>query len=372
MSAPVLLADVRPRSVAVFRALMLGDLLCAVPALRALRAALPEARITLIGLPWARQFAARFPHYLDDFIPFPGWPGLPEQPVRAVAVSAFLACVQGRRYDLAIQLHGNGVLTNRLVALFGARRMAGFVAPEHWCPDATSFLPWPAEGHEVERLLALMAFLGAPPRGTALEFPVSAADEAELATRPGVAGLRLGEYVCIHPGARFRSRRWPPTRFAAVADALARQGLQPVLTGDREEVPLTRAVAAVMRCRPLDLAGQTSLGALAALIRGAGLVVANDTGVVHLAVAVGTPSVVVAVGTDVARWAPPERHRHRVLWQDAPCRPCAVAECPFGHPCALGVSADAVVQAAQAVLATQPPAAEALACRDISAPFQHG
>ncbi len=372
VAALVPLADIRPRSVAVFRALMLGDLLCAVPALRALRAALPEARITLIGLPWAGQFAARFPHYLDDFMPFPGWPGLPERPVRAAAVSAFLARVQGRRYDLAIQLHGSGVLTNPLVALFGARRIAGFVAPGHWCPDATSFLPWPTQGHEVERLLALMAFLGAPPRGTALEFPVTAADEAELAARPGVAGLRPGAYVCIHPGARVRSRRWPLERFAAVADELARQGLQPVLTGSREEAPLTRAVAAAMRCRPLDLAGQTSLGALAALIRGAGLVVANDTGVAHLAVAVGTPSVVVAVGTDVARWAPLAGDRHRVLWHDVPCRPCAVADCPIGHPCALGVSVQEVLRAAEAVLGASAPPAAAPAQRDTCAPFRHG
>jgi ADP-heptose:LPS heptosyltransferase len=346
----VLLSGVRFCSVAVFRALMLGDLLCAVPALRALRAALPEARITLIGLPWAREFAAHLPHYLDDFIPFPGWPGLPEQPLHGSALPAFLARVQGRRYDLAIQLHGSGVITNPLVALFGARRVAGFFAPGHWCPDVTSFLPWPTQGHEVERLLTLMEFLGAPAPGTELEFPVTAADAADLTALPGTDGLRTGGYVCIHPGARFRSRCWPPERFAAVADALARQGLRPVLTGSHEETPITGAVAAAMRARPVDLTGRTNLGALAALIRDARLVVSNDTGVAHLAAAVGTPSVVVAAGTDVARWAPRESERHRVLWQDVPCRPCAVADCPIGHPCALGVSVEAVVRAAEALL----------------------
>src|SRR5438105_6432141 len=116
----------RVRRVAVLRALQLVDLLCAVPALRALRAGLPDAEITLIGLPWARALVDRLPQFLDAFIPLPGWPGLPEQPPQVHTIPAFLESIQNRRFDLAIQLHGNGSLTNPLIALLGARRNAGF------------------------------------------------------------------------------------------------------------------------------------------------------------------------------------------------------------------------------------------------------
>ena len=344
-----LLGDPLPRRVVVLRALQLGDMLCAVPALRALRAALPQAHITLASLPWARAFVQRFAHYVDDFLEFPGYPGLPEQPVVPERIVEFLAEAQRRRFDFAVQLHGSGSFINECIGLLGAPRSAGFHLPGDYVPDPERFMRWPQHGSEAKRLVALMRFLDLPIASEELEFPITETDRHELTTAlaavPGGESLEGETYVCVHPGARFASRRWPAARFAAVADGLAERGARVVLTGSAGEATITATVAAQMRSRPIDLAGRLTLGALGALLSGAALLVSNDTGVSHSAAGVKVRSVVVASGSDVARWAPHDTERHRVLWHHLPCRPCAHVECPIGHPCALGVSVAAVLGA---------------------------
>ena len=222
---------------------------------------------------------------------------------------AFLQTMHGLELDLAIQLHGNGIISNPLVALFGARENAGFCTRGAYYPNPERFLPWPESGSEIRRLLALLEFLGLRARGEELEFPVWRDDEAE-ADALGIGG----EYACVHPGARLESRRWPPERFAAVGDGLAREGLGVVLTGSDAEADVTEAVAARMEVPATDVAGKTTLGGLAALLSRARLLVSNDTGVSHLAAALRVPSVVVVTTSDPDRWAPLDRDRHRVVF----------------------------------------------------------
>jgi ADP-heptose:LPS heptosyltransferase len=347
-----------PQRIAVFRALMVGDLLCAAPALRALKRAFPDAELTLIGLPWARAFALRLP-YVDEFIEFPGHPGLPESACDVRALPDFLGRVQARRFDLAVQLHGSASIVNPLVGTFGARQMAGFYAPGTWLPsdDANLFCRWPEQGHEIERLLTLIDHLGLPRQGTHLEFPLDDADREDLlALWPDA---RRQPYVCVHPGAQLASRRWDARRFAAVADAVAESGRTVVLTGSAFESGLVGDIAACMEHTPLDLSGRTTLWTLGALIEGADSVVCNDTGVSHIAAALGRPSVVISCGSDPARWGPLDRLRHRVLAHPVPCRPCQHATCPTQHECAQAIEPAQVVRLIPAL--KMAPVAETLA-----------
>ena len=302
--------------IAVLRALQLGDLLVAVPALRALRRAYRYAHVTLVGLPWAEVFVQRFSRYVDALMEFPGRPD---------------------GFDLAIQMHGDGGCTNAIALALGARRTAGFYRPGNACPDPETFVEWRDRENEILRCLRLAERLGAPGGTPQLEFPLGHADWEEW-TR-----FKLQDYVCIHAGSQLASRRWPLERFAAVGDWLAERGWRVVLTGSAAEAGLTNRLNRMMRNAALDLAGQTRLGGLGALVARARLVVCNDTSLSHIAAALRTPSVVVACGSDPLRWAPLDRDLHRVLHHEIECRPCMHAECPIGHPCALGVSTGAVI-----------------------------
>jgi ADP-heptose:LPS heptosyltransferase len=209
---------------------------------------------------------------------------------------------------------------------------------------------------EVRRLLALVQFLGAPSRGEYLELPIRSHERAAFNELRTAWGLQPAPYVCVHPGARLASRRWPAERFARVADALAQRGYRVVITGTGGETHIGEAVRRQTRSPALDLCGRTTtLGALAALVEGAQLVVCNDTGISHVAAATRTPSIVVCNGADPQRWQPLDTARHRVLWHAVACRPCAHDECPTAHECAHGVTVERVVAEALQLLDAHDP-----------------
>lgn len=254
----------------VLRGLGLGDLLTAVPALRALRQAHPEHRITLAT-----------PAYLGPLLPLIG------------AVDAQLDVsgpgpVPFDRPDIAVNLHGRG--PQSIEAL--RRTRPGRLLSYRTGP------PWRDGVHEVRRWCELLEWygIGTDPRDLTL----------------GVSD-RTGP-VIVHPGASRPARRWPPERFAEVAAALDGGG-DVVVTGNAEEAGLARRVAELAGLPPERvLAGRTGLADLIGLVSRARLVVCGDTGVGHLATAFCVPSVVLFGPVPPAQWGPPPGWRHVALW----------------------------------------------------------
>jgi ADP-heptose:LPS heptosyltransferase len=304
--------------IGILRALYLGDMLCIIPTVRAVRSAFPLASITLIGLAWQKTFVERFHHYFDDFVEFPGWPGLPEQPYDPKRIISFIGDMQARSFDIFLQMQGNGESTNVMCLLFGAKKTFGLRKPSDWCVSESDFPVSGDSEHEVLRFLKLTEPLQIPTEGAYLEFPFHASELENV--RAHLAEIKLSEksYICIHPGARDFRRRWPARNFALVADQLASFGYAIVLTGGGEEREVLEEVASHMSASAalnvVKAFGHLPLGELAAVIRYSAGLVTNDTGVSHIASALQIPSVIIfSPFSNPSRWAPLNTQIHQAI-----------------------------------------------------------
>jgi lipopolysaccharide heptosyltransferase II len=358
--APGLLHRLRetPRKVALVRPSRIGDFICATPAFRALRLALPQAELTMITLPRLRELVERSPH-LDRYVPFPGFPGLAEQFFEARQTVRFFQEMQAEGFDLAIQMQGSGVYSNPFTLLLGARVTAGFIRAGDAAGRLDAALPLPQTGHEAQRILALATFLGVPPQGEATEFPLKPEDHA------GAEELLSGAdppFIGLHPAARDATRRWPPERFAQAAREVRRQfGGTIVLLGEAEEQPTAKLIEQQMGQPCLNLVGQTSLPVLGGVMARLAVLLTNDTGPAHVAYALGTPTVTIFGGGEPARYGPLAGEYH-LLAYPVPCRPCSYTTCPVGYVCLEQVTVAEVVAAVAETLALNQANKEAAPC----------
>jgi len=276
----------RPRLL-VLRALGLGDLLTAVPALRALERAFPGHSLELAA-PAGLADAAAATGAVDRLLPV-------EAPGRAVPerIPWF-----GEPPELAVDLHGNGPESRDLLAALRPGRLLAY----HGGPVA-----WREREHERARWCRLLSGHGIPADPDDLRLPP-----------PGGRPSPAPGAVLLHPGADAPARRWPPERFAAVARALRRRGERVVVLAGPGEEHLAQRVARDGRTgddpTPLIVACPP-WAVLARLVAEARALIAGDTGPAHLASALGTPSVVLFGPVSPELWGPPERGgRHRALW----------------------------------------------------------
>ncbi|MDP9437754.1 MAG: glycosyltransferase family 9 protein [Actinomycetota bacterium] len=272
----------------VLRALGLGDFLTGVPALRALADAYPEHRRVLVA-PQAIAPLAELTGAVDD----------------VVDTAPLAPSLRGP--NIAVNLHGKGPQSHRVLLAARPRRLVSFANPN--VPESADGPPWRAGEHEVHRWCRLLEAYGIPadPNRLDLDLPseilASAPEEARGAT-------------LVHPGAASAARRWPAERWIEVARSEAANGRSVIVTGGSEEADLGRSVVRAARLPDsATRAGRTDLLELAALVALANHVVCGDTGVAHMATALGTPSVVLFGPTSPSEWGPPpERPWHRVLW----------------------------------------------------------
>jgi len=322
MSAPAI-GDLHPPfpgvvRVALLRGGGLGDLLFALPAAEALAATYSSAELTLLG---TRLHAALLSERPSPFASIEVLPSRPELPPdgssepSAVAARAFVGRMRERRFDLGVQVHGGGRTSNPYLLALGARHTVGTRTDDAAHLERT--FPYLYYQHEVLRALEVVGLAGAPPLHLEPRLRLTP-DERERRSlaRSRPPGAR--PLVAIHPGATDPRRRWPADRFAQVAAALAGDGARVVVVGDESDscvaTEIVRAAegAGAATGSVRSVAGERTLAGLIELLLDCAVLVANDSGPRHLALAVGTPTVGIYWFGNVINASPLSRAHHRI------------------------------------------------------------
>jgi len=350
----------------------LGDVLMTTPALRALREAAPGRHLTLLASP-AGASIAPYLKDIDDLIVYDApWVNPAPRGTPADHAATIQRLAAGRFDAAAIfTVYSQNPLPAAMLCYQAgiARRLAHcrenpYALLTDWIVEPE---PHARVRHEVERQLALVDAVGAHVSDPRMRIAVRDEDRDALRARLAMLGIGRDErYVVLHPGATAASRRYPGAQYARALDTLiGTSDCRVLLTGTRDEAALTRAVfdaaRPATRARLVELTGASTLGEFVALLETAALLIANNSGPVHIAAALGTPVVDLYALTNPqhAPWCTP----HRLLYRDVACRWCYRGECPAGHhACLLGIEPDEVAHAALDLLrdaddAREPPGA---------------
>lgn len=288
-----------PRRVLIVRLGALGDLVHALPAVAALRAAWPDAQID--WLVDARYKA------LVDFVP-----AVSRVVVLGRQATSFAGTVRRlrrERYDTAIDLQGL-IKSAALARLSGAREVVGFATPLLRERVARLFYTMQADrddsGHVIAKNVGVLRVLGLEP--AAWTFPIAVPASGAVDVVRGALGIsRDQRYAVLNPGAGWPNKRWPPERFGQIARHLSgHQGWPSLVLWGPGEQGLAESVVAASG-GTARMAPPTGLGDMLAVIQSAALFVAGDTGPLQLAAALGTPIVGIFGPTNPARngpWSP--------------------------------------------------------------------
>ena len=296
-----------------FRPGAVGDFVFALPCLATLKARYPAAHLIYIGQRWHAEFLARRPGSIDEVLVLPDCAGINAPTTDEPALDIFLERLRQRHVDLALQAFGGGRFSNPLVRRFGACWCAGFQAPGAPALDKT--LPFGALQHRRLQLLELAALAGATTPVLASHLMTTDADRQEAADcLPPMPTHTHAPLLLLQPGASDPRRRWPAEHFARVADKLAEAGMTVAVHGTSEEREIVQSVISMMKYQATALTGRLSLGGLCALLERCALLISNDTGPLHLAVALGTPAVGIYWLSNLVESQPLQQSRHRAAW----------------------------------------------------------
>jgi lipopolysaccharide heptosyltransferase I len=323
--------EVSPKRVLIVKLSSLGDLIHALPTIHCVKVGLPATVTWVVNAVYAPLL--RYAADVDEVVPFDR-----RRPVRGLW--EVVRELRRREFDLVIDL--TGLFKSALISRLARGRLClgpSYARELSWLFYDRQVGSSELDRHAVERYLDVARALQVQDgeRVFPLAFPP-----------PSFAGGGAHPVVVLIPSARWPTKLWPAASFADLADRLGRDGVQVLMVGGEPpspEDPLANLEGVV------DLRGRTSLGELGGILQRADLIVANDTGPMHLAAALGRPVIALMGPTDPRRTGPYGRG-HRVLSTRPPCSPCFSKVCrnPAGQICLQNLPPAEVYGAAVEVL----------------------
>ena len=338
------------KNILVVRTDRVGDVVLTTPAIAALRSAFPAARISILVAPETRDIVDGNPNLNEVLIDdrkgaHKGAPGF----------FALVSSLRQKKFDLAVIFHTKK-RTNLLCSFAGIPARLGYKNDKFGFLLTLPIEDTRAQGskHEAEYCLDVLKAIGVSPLPLKLDMPVKPEWEAKTADVLKKSGiLESDTLVAVHPGASCISKRWAPERFAAVIDSLVSASVKVVLIGGAETLKIAEEIRYSVKNPILDLTGKTTIGELAALLKHCHLLISNDSGPVHVAVAVGTPVVSIfgrnQKGLSPARWKPLGA-KDIVLHEEVGCVICLAHNCDIDFKCLKAVTIPQVLEAAKTLL----------------------
>lgn len=328
----------------------IGDVVLSTPAIKAVRDKYPDAHIAFMVRPYAKDIVEGNP-YLDEVIIYDKY----GKHKSILSTIVFALGLRKKKFDKAFMLHP----TNRahLIAyLAGISERIGFNRKSAiFLTKKIEHLKQRGEKHELEYTLDLLGSAGIEAKDKELFVPIRGKDvkRIEELFEEHHVGTDV-PLVAVNPGASCPSKRWRPENFAALCDALAGKCKARILiVSDQKNAKYARAAEDAMKYEPVNLAGKTSVGELAALLSKCSLFISNDSGPVHIACAVGTPVISIFgrkdAGLSPKRWGP-TGDKARVLHKDVGCKTCLAHNCRINFKCLEAITPQEVLAAAEKLL----------------------
>jgi len=349
------------KKIAILRANALGDFLVTLPAIQAIRSTYPDAEIVLLGKPWHKDFLISGRSPIDRVIVVPVMNGIRTEKNETedrAQQEMFFEEMQKEHFDIAIHFHGNGISSNPFINRLNARLTVGLTTENAASLDRS--IEFYYYQSEVLRYLEVAALIDA--KTDDLDGHINILDHDKEEIKGLLSFLDKKPFVVLHPFVEDIRRTWPIENYIPLADWLKEKNIEVVFTGSTEEYEGVEGIISAMKTKAINTCGTLSLGGLAAVLRNASLVIAADTGPLHLARAVGTPTAGIYWAPNLINWGPLSRHLHKpvISWNMA-CPFCGIipnqpypfqpqTECTHNISFVRDITVEAVMEAAESLL----------------------